>query len=119
MSNILIADDDVTMLGLLKTLMELEGNQVITVTRPEQIIPAAREQNPAVILMDYHLAGGDVIDTLVAIKGDEDLGHIPVLVTSGMDRETVCLRAGADAFILKPFRPTELVERIERMKTKQ
>lgn len=116
MSKILIADDDVTMLGLLKTLMELEGNQVFTVTRPEQIIPAARQHNPAVILMDYHLAGGDVEETLRQIKSDELLGSIPVLVTSGMDRAIECDRAGADGFILKPFRPAELVERIERMK---
>jgi CheY-like chemotaxis protein len=116
MSKILIADDDATMLGLLKTLMELEGNQVITVTRPEQILPAARQEAPALILMDYHLAGGVVIDALVAIKNDVCLGDIPVLVTSGMDHEVECLRVGADGFILKPFRPNELIDRIERMK---
>ena len=35
-----------------------------------------------------------------------------MVVTSGMDRETECLRAGATDFILKPFRPKELLERI-------
>jgi DNA-binding response OmpR family regulator len=32
-----------------------------------------------------------------------------------MDRETQCLQAGADGFILKPFRPTHLIERIKKM----
>jgi DNA-binding response OmpR family regulator len=112
---ILVADDDVVMLGLLRTLFELEGNEVIAVTRPEEIIPAARQEAPALILMDYHLAGGDVMDALVQLKSMEELKEIPVLVTSGMDREVACLRAGADGFILKPFRPTQLLDRIRTM----
>jgi DNA-binding response OmpR family regulator len=112
---ILVADDDVVMLGLLRTLFELEGNKVIAVTRPEEIIPAVRQENPALILMDYHLAGGDVMDTLVQLKSTEELKEIPVLVTSGMDREVACLKAGANGFILKPFRPTQLLDRIRTM----
>lgn len=109
MATILVADDDAVMLGLIRTLMELEGNEVITVTRPEDIIPAVRAQPPHLILMDYHLAGGSSVEALKELKGDQDLKHIPVLVTSGMDREVECRQAGADDFILKPFRPGELL----------
>ncbi|NLE46414.1 MAG: response regulator [Chloroflexi bacterium] len=115
MPKILIADDDTTMLGLLTTLMELEGNQVVTVTRPEDIIPAVRREGPALILMDYHLAGGDAMGPLVELKQSEDLKRIPVVVTSGMDRETVCLRAGAESFLLKPFRPAQLLAKIHEL----
>jgi DNA-binding response OmpR family regulator len=38
---------------------------------------------------------------------------VPVVMTSGMDRSDECLDAGADAFILKPFRPSELLERVQ------
>jgi CheY-like chemotaxis protein len=62
--------------------------------------------------MDYHLAGGDVLETLAAIRAHTQLAHIPVLVTSGMDHQEACLAAGADGFILKPFRPSQLLERI-------
>lgn len=115
MFRILVADDDTVMLDLLSTLMELEGNQVVTVRRPSDIIPAIRQHEPAVVLMDYHLAGGDVMDTLVELKQTEGLSEIPVLVTSGMDRKVACLNAGADGFILKPFRPAELLQRIREM----
>jgi CheY-like chemotaxis protein len=115
MIKILVADDDTVMLGLLSTLMGLEGYQVETVTRPEEIIPAAERENPSMILMDYHLAGGDVMDTLVELKGRGDLGDIPVLVASGMDRESACLAAGANGFILKPFRPAQLLARIHEI----
>ena len=112
---VLVADDDKVMLGLLRTLIEMEGDQVTTVTRPEEIIPAVMEERPAIILMDYHLAGGDVMDTLVQLKSTQGLREIPVLVTSGMDREVACLRAGAESFLLKPFRPTQLLERIRQI----
>lgn len=115
MPKILVADDDKVMLGLLKTLMEMEGDEVVTVTRPEDIVPAVREQELALILMDYHLAGGNSMEALRTLKNDAELKRIPVLVTSGMDREYECKKIGADDFILKPFRPNELLERINTM----
>jgi CheY-like chemotaxis protein len=115
MPRILVADDDKVMLGLLKTLMEMEGNEVVTVTRPEEIVPAVQGGEMALILMDYHLAGGNSMEALRTIKSDAALKQIPVLVTSGMDRELECTRLGAEGFILKPFRPNELLERISAM----
>jgi len=115
MPRILVADDEIVMLGLLKTLMELEGNEVVTVTSPEDIVPAAQAQEMALILMDYHLAGGNSMDALRTLKSDPTLKAIPVLVASGMDRELECKALGAEDFILKPFRPNELLERINAM----
>ena len=119
MKKILVADDDAGILRLLKTLMELEGNQVATVTRPEEIIPAIERERPALVLMDYHLAGGDVLETLRRMKADDALRRVPVLVTSGIDCETACREAGAESFILKPFRPAQLLERVREMSSFQ
>jgi DNA-binding response OmpR family regulator len=51
----------------------------------------------------------------VDIRSREDLDAIPVLVASGMDHEVACLDAGADSFLLKPFRPAQLLERIHEL----
>ena len=115
MSRILVADADKVMLGLRKTLMELEGDEAVTVTRPEDIVPAVRDYQPAMILIDYHLAGGNSMGALRELKNDPVLKKIPVLVASGMDRDYECRQNGAEDFILKPFRPTELLERIRAM----
>ena len=112
---ILIADDDAVMLSLLRTLMELEGNEVVTVKRPEDIIPTAQREDPGFILVDYHLAGGNAMAPLLGLKSDENLKAVPILVTSGMDREGACLSAGADGFMLKPFRPNQLLAKIREM----
>jgi len=112
MTKILIVDDDAVMLSLLETLMEMEGYEVVTISRPEQVIPTTERESPGLILMDYHLAGGDAMGPLLALKSTAGLLDIPILITSGMDRARVCLDAGANDFLLKPFRPSELVARI-------
>jgi CheY-like chemotaxis protein len=115
MTKILVADDDKVMLGLITTLMELEGNDVVTVTRPEQIVPTAEQEKPELILMDYHLSGGTSLEALKELKSSPQFEDVPVVVTSGMDRQTECLHAGATDFILKPFRPKELLDRLSNI----
>lgn len=112
MPKILIADDDTVMLGLLKTLLELEGHEVISVIRQDEIIPAVKKHQPAMILMDFHLAGGNALQAIKQLKNDAEYKNVPVLVTSGMDRKYECLEAGANGFIMKPFRPSNLIDNI-------
>jgi CheY-like chemotaxis protein len=112
---VLIADDDKDMLGLLTTLLELEGDDVVSVTKPPQVLPTAREQQPDIILMDVHLSGGDTLDTLKSLKQDPELQGIPVLMASGTDMKRECLRLGAEGFILKPFRPSELLDYLNKL----
>ncbi len=115
MYKVLIADDDKTMLGLLTTLLDLEGHTSCTVTRPEDVVPVTQHEQPDIILLDMHLAGGDSLMALSELKSDAELCRIPVLMASGMDLEETCRAAGADDFILKPFRPTELINRLNML----
>ncbi len=115
MPKILIVDDDPVMLGLLTTLLELEGYEVLTVTKPESIVPMVQAESPVFILMDYNLAGGNSMEALRELKNDLQLKTIPVLMASGMDCRYECAQVGADSFILKPFRPAELLTRIAEM----
>jgi CheY-like chemotaxis protein len=112
MGKILLADDDKIMIGLLTTLLELEGDESTAVTRLEEIVPAVQRERPDIILMDVHLVGGSALEALQTLKNDPELQRIPVLMTSGMDVEEQCRRMGADDFIMKPFRPSELLQRL-------
>ncbi len=118
MAKILVADDDKVMLDLLKTLFDLEGDTALTVSRPEEVIPLARAEHPEAILMDVHLSGGDALPILKQLKQDPELKAIPVLMTSGLDLHLQCMETGADNFILKPFRPSELLTYIHDIASK-
>ena len=118
-ATILILDDDKTFTGLLKTVFELEGYQAAVTTRLADLMPVVRQVKPALLVMDVHVGQEDTLGTLRELKSDEMTKTIPVIMASGMDRSDECLNAGADAFILKPFRPTELLEIAERFIGKQ
>ena len=110
MSTILIVDDDRTFSTLLKTVFELEGHQAVTASDQAGVIPAARQANPDLILMDVHISDGDTLDVLQELRADKTLKSIPIVMTSGMDRSAECLAGGADKFVFKPFRPYKLLE---------
>ncbi|RLC63790.1 MAG: response regulator [Chloroflexi bacterium] len=109
MNTVLVVDDDKVFSGLLKTIFELEGYRAVIVLRPDEVVPTARRVKPVLVLMDLHLSRGDTLSVLRELRADETLKAVPVLMTSGMDRSGECLAAGADAFILKPFRPAQLL----------
>ena len=112
MARILVADDDTVMLRLLETLLNLEGFETSTATRPSEIMYALANRQFELVLMDYYLAGGTALDTLQQIRSNAALRELPVLVTSGLDHETECIDAGANGFILKPFAPDELMGQV-------
>lgn len=109
MSTILVVDDDKVFGELLTTILDLEGYQSVVLSHPDQIVPTARQVKPALVLMDVHIAHGDTLGVLRELKADEALKEIPVVMASGMDRSAECLAAGADVFLLKPFRPAKVL----------
>lgn len=112
MKKLLIADDDKAMLGLLTTLLQLEGYVAITEPHPDEILTKIRNERPDLIILDVHVAGQETLGILEKIKHDPELAGIPVMMISGMELRDQCLGLGADDFILKPFHPQELLNNI-------
>ncbi len=119
MRTVLVVDDDQVFSRLLRTILELEGYQVAAVTCREDVVPAVHQARPALVLMDVHVSRGDTLGVLRELRADETLKTMPVVMTSGMDRSDECLAAGADAFLLKPFRPSEALTVIAHLINRQ
>lgn len=113
MTTILVVEDDRATSGLLKTIFEMEGMQVLVCPDPDQVMGVARQERPDLIFMDYHLAEIESLLLLEEMKQDDVLKETPVLMTSGLDRSQECEKAGAAGFVLKPFRPASLVAVIQ------
>ena len=107
MNTVLVVDDDRVFSKLLRTVLELEGYRVVIVPRRDDVVPAVRQARPSLVLMDVHVSRGDTLGVLRELRADETLKTTPVVMTSGMDCSAECLVACADAFLLKPFRPSE------------
>lgn len=118
-NTVLVLDDDKTFTGLLKTVFELEGYQAAIASDPTDLMPTVQRIKPVLLVMDIHAGSKDTIGALQELKSNEATKSLPVIMTSGMDRRDECLRIGADAFILKPFRPSELLDLVEELLGKQ
>ncbi|HLE26655.1 MAG TPA: response regulator [Anaerolineales bacterium] len=115
MSKVMIVDDDRTMNTLLQTLLELDGFSVVLAPRAELIFPTAVAEKPDVILMDVHIGEADGLEILHQMRQHPDLSRVPVVMSSGMDLEEQCEQAGANAFILKPYPPEQLLATLNKV----
>ncbi|MCX6064561.1 MAG: response regulator [Chloroflexi bacterium] len=112
MPKIMLAEDDMTMLYLLKTLLRMEGYETIALNEQEDVLVAVHREQPDVILLDVHLTQGNGVDFLRAIRSDRNLDKMVVIMQSGMNLMDECRVAGADTFLLKPYMPEVLIDAI-------
>ncbi len=106
---IMLAEDDMTMVSLLKTLLKMEGFDVVAL-QPDADIPAAvLSENPDVLLLDVHLSGQSGLDILDTIRSSKDTADARVVMSSGADVKEECLRRGANGFLMKPYMPDDLI----------
>jgi CheY-like chemotaxis protein len=113
MAQIMLIEDDITMLSLLKTLLEIEGHQVIKYMAEDDLLEPIRRSQPDMILLDVHYRRINGLDIMRAIRQDPQLSGIRVIMASGQDVAAECKAAGADDFLLKPFMPEHLIQRLE------
>ena len=78
---VLLAEDDVTMVSLLTTLLKMEGFDVVALQADADVPAAVREENPDVLLLDVHLLHQSGLDILDTIRNSEDTaaharGHV-------------------------------------------
>ena len=116
-TKILIADDEEHLGYLVKFKLEKEGFDVIWKKDGRQALEAVQEERPDLVILDVMMPGLTGFEVLEAIKADPELKDTPVimLTASGQEADTVKgIDMGAADYIVKPFRPAELVARIRR-----
>ena len=107
---ILIVDDEDQIRTLLARLLGAQGYDCVTADSPAQARRQLREHSIALVLCDVNMPGGSGIDFT-----REVLAHYPdtaVVMVTGMDDRAyadVAIELGAYGYVLKPFKPNELV----------
>jgi len=116
---ILIAEDSLTQAEQLKHLLEARGYTVTVAGDGKQALAAARARKPALVISDIVMPEMDGYQLCKAIKSDEALKDIPViLVTSLSSPQDVIkgLECGADNFIRKPYDEKNLLARLDYLR---
>jgi DNA-binding response OmpR family regulator len=109
MPKVLLAEDDHTMVSLLKTLLRLEGFEVVALDVNADVSAAVERENPDALLMDVHLGKQSGMDIVQAIRKNPALANVRIVMTSGLNVKEECLKHGADHFLMKPFMPDDLL----------
>lgn len=111
----MLVEDDLTMRSVLKTLLELEGYEVISLPQEHElakILQSIHDASPDILFLDVHLHEINGLDVLRNLRHESSLMPMRIVMSSGMDLKDVCLAAGADDFLLKPFMPDELLNKL-------
>lgn len=111
MTKVMIVDDDLTMVSLLATLLELDGYSVVKASNESDFRARLASETPDLVIMDVFLKNADGTEIVRELRGNPEspLGSTPVIMTSGMEISARCLEAGADSFLLKPYDPEHLL----------
>jgi CheY-like chemotaxis protein len=110
MPKVLLLEDDRDMSMLLRTLLEIEGYQVYPYDPSRPVLDQVEREKPEIILLDVHLGGQDGLVILRDIRKNQTLRDVRVVMTSGINLTDECLREGANAFIVKPYMPENLLQ---------
>ena len=114
MPKVLLAEDDPTMLSLLQTLLKMEGFDVMALDTHADVPAAVQQEKPDILLMDVHLGQQSGMQILETIRKDSDLSGLRIVMTSGSNVQDECLSHGANAFLLKPFMPDDLLQLLRK-----
>lgn len=112
---ILIIDDDVAILEVMKIILEDKGYHVITTPTGDNIEEKVQDLSPNIILLDFWLAGIDGHYIAKQLKSKVSTKHIPVImVSANHDPKKIAIEVGADDFLEKPFDIDDLVNIVEK-----
>ena len=115
---ILIVEDNPKNLKLVRDVLQVRGYRTIEAGTGEEGVPLAREQQPALVLMDIHLPGITGEEAFHQLRADPGTRAIPVIaVTASVmpnDQKRI-MAAGFDGFQGKPISVRELLETIRQV----
>jgi PAS domain S-box-containing protein len=115
LSRVLIADDNADMRDYLRRLLAQQNYRVESVADGQAALAAARREKPDLMIIDVMMPIMDGFALLRAVREDEELKTIPVIMLSaraGEEAKVEGLNAGADDYLIKPFSARELLAHV-------
>jgi two-component system response regulator MtrA len=109
---VLVVDDDAALAEMLGIVLRGEGFDPVFCADGNTAVDAFRASKPDVVLLDLMLPGRDGIDVCRAIRAESGTPIVMLTAKSDTIDVVVGLESGADDYIVKPFKPKELVARI-------
>jgi len=118
MAKILIVDDDVHATTLLEKVLAIKGHEATSVNESAETIQVANSTSPDLILLDLMMPEPNGFEVCKMLRADPNYAKIPIVIVTAMDdnesKETA-YGAGANDYLIKPFRIDALAQAIEAL----
>jgi two-component system response regulator MtrA len=111
-ARVLVVDDDPALAEMLTIVLRGEGFDTAVVAEGNRALPALRELRPDLVLLDLMLPGINGIDVCKAIRAESGVPIVMLTAKSDTVDIVLGLESGADDYVVKPFKPKELVARV-------
>ena len=112
-TKVLVVDDDVNIVKLIKLYLEKEGYTVITAHNGKDAIELFKHENPSIIVLDIMMPEMDGNQVCREIRKSSDVPIIMLTAKGETFDKVLSLELGADDYMVKPFESKELVARIK------
>ena len=111
-ARVLVVDDDASLSEMLSIVLRQEGFDAHLVERGDEAMEAFHAYQPDVVLLDLMLPGKGGIDVCKEIRAESGVPIVMLTAKGDTVDVVVGLESGADDYVVKPFKPKELVARI-------
>ncbi|MEV0039968.1 response regulator [Streptomyces sp. NPDC056909] len=114
---VLVVDDNRVIRQLIRVNLELEGFEVVTAADGAECLDVVHEVMPDVVTLDVVMPRLDGPRTAARLRADPRTSRLPIAIISACTQYEVesGIAAGVDAFLAKPFEPSELVRLVRRL----
>jgi DNA-binding response OmpR family regulator len=118
--SILVIDDNDDIRGLLSLVLQKEGYEVLEAAGGSEALIKINESKPDLILLDVMMPGLSGLEVLATIRESREkkISEVPVIMItakSTIDDIDAAIELGANSYIVKPFRPANLVEKVSEI----
>ncbi|MDR0990611.1 MAG: response regulator transcription factor [Propionibacteriaceae bacterium] len=112
-NRILVVDDDAALSEMLQLVLQQEGYETRWCARGDQVVDCFQAEQPDLILLDLMLPGQDGVDVCRQIRALSGVPIIMVTAKTATEDVVLGLEAGADDYVIKPFKRQELIARVQ------
>ncbi|MBA2523284.1 MAG: response regulator transcription factor [Solirubrobacterales bacterium] len=109
---VLVVDDDSSLAEMLTIVLRNEGFEPRVCTTGDRALAAVRDFRPDLVLLDLMLPGKDGVDVCREVRNESGVPIIMLTAKNDTVDIVVGLESGADDYVVKPFKPKELVARV-------
>jgi DNA-binding response OmpR family regulator len=110
---ILVIEEEDVIRGLMRSILEGAGYGVLESSTGEAGFELARRGAADALVMDCMGLGSDGVRTLRRLRGEPSTAHLPVIALCGLGQSGAEVGLWANALVVKPFRPAQLLLKVE------